>query len=1035
MKKHLLYLFALIIFSHQSFGQKIITGKVTSGTDGSPIPGASIFETNTNNGTISNADGTYKLTVNGEGAVLQFKYVGFTTLDISVNNRTIINASLTTSANDLNEVVVTGALGIQRNANELGYSAQTISSKDLNENRQTNMVNAIQGKIAGVTISSGGGAPGQGASIQIRGVNSLDPNRSNEPLFVIDGIVIDNSTSTLGDQAELRGVSNRGADINPDDIESLTVLKSGAATALYGIRGANGVVVITTKSGKAGQMRVNFSSSAGVESVDKFPEIQDKFSQGYIGVYDSTSFWPSWGPTVAEAKKLDSSHPDKLYNHFKDAYHNGYQYRNTLSLSGGTDKITYNSSFSQFKENGTIPFTDYKNLSAKLSAQATISKKIKADVSLNFVNSGGRRYNADRFNESLSYWSPRWNVNDYIKPDGTMKTYGNNNPIYGAFSNRFVDDVNRLIGSAHFEYQPLSWLNLSYRAGVDTYNDARTRTAPGPKGVANEIVYEDNAAGFTYAYNTRSRIITSTFIATATTKLGEKFSANLRVGQDLSDARTKNVSVEGDTLSIFDNFNLNNAKRVSATSTLSEYRLMGVFADLTVDFNKFLYLNLTGRNDFTSTLSRPNNSFFYPSASLSYVFSDQFKLPSYFSYAKARFSYAQTGKDALPYATSNGFSFYTALPAGYTGFTKSALLGNPSLRPEFTDTYEGGIDLQFLKNRIGLSATYYYSLSKDQLLQANISSTTGYVRAAVNAGSMRNRGIELTLNTKPIASKDVSWDLSINFSANRNKVIALNEGLTEISIASQSGYAGSSVTSKIVPGHAYGDLFGSAYTRYYTNGQVGPTYAIDATAPIVIGANGFQTKTSGVLIANSSPRWIGGLNSNFRYKNISLNLLFDTRQGQYKYNQMDNFFAAFGIAKYTEDRVETKVFEGVLADGTPNTKAVFLGQGVGPDGVNYNAGYYRNTYRGVSENFIQDASWFRLRSAGLSYSLPSQVLQNVFIKSVRLTGTVNNAFIITKYKGFDPESSSFPSGSNVVGFGGFTYPANRTFLLTLNVGF
>ena len=1035
MKRKLLFLPCLLLFTLSAFAQNVITGRVTSSVDGSSIPGVSIFEKNTKNGTVSNADGSYQITVSGNNPVLQFKFLGYIIEDVTVGNKTRINASLNPSENNLNEVMVTGAFGIKRNAKELGYSAQTITSKDLNENKQTNVINALQGKVSGVTISSGGGAPGQGASIQIRGINSLDPSRDNGPLFVIDGVVIDNSTSTLGDQAELRGVSNRAADINPDDIESINVLKGGAATALYGLRGANGVVVITTKSGKAGQMRVSFSSSAGIENVNKFPEVQNKYTQGYIGVYDSTSFWPSWGPTVAEGKKLDPTHPDKLYNQFKDAYHEGYQYRNTLSLSGGTDKVLYNSSFSQFKENGTIPFTDYKNLSAKLSVQAKISEKIKADVSMNFINSGGRRYNANRYNESLSYWSPRWNVNDYVKPDGTMKTYGNNNPIYGAFSNRFVDDVNRLIGSAHFEYQPLTWLNFSYRAGVDTYNDARTRTAPGPKGVANELVYEDNGAGFTYAYNTRSRIITSTFIATASTKLNDKFSLNLRVGQDLTDERTKNLSVEGDTLSIYDNFALNNAKRISSTTSLVEKHLMGFFGDLTIDFNKYLYLNLTGRNDITSTLSLNNNSFFYPSASLSYVFSDQFKLPSYFSYGKARFSYAKVGKDPLAYSTANGFAFYTALPAGYTGFTKGALLGNPNLKPEFTETYEGGFDLQFLKNRLSLNATYYYSLSKDQILQANISSTTGYVKASVNAGSMRNKGIELTLNATPISSKDFSWDLSLNFSANRNKVISLNEGLTEIIIASQSGYAGSTVTSKIIPGHAYGDLFGTAYTRYYTDGQTGPTYAKDATAPVVIGANGFPTKTSGILIANSTPKWIGGLNSNFRYKDFSLNLLFDTRQGQYKYNQMDNFFSAFGIAKYTEDRDQTKVFSGVLKDGTPNTKPVFLGQGIGPDGVNYTNGYYRNTYRGISENFIQDASWFRLRSAGLSYSLPSDLLQNAFLKSARLTATVNNVFIITSYKGFDPETSSFNSGSNVVGFGGFTYPANRTFLLTLNVGF
>lgn len=1035
MKKLLLSIFSICVFALQGYAQKQVSGRVVAGSDGLPLPGVSVIEKSTKNGTVTDANGKYIISVANGTSVLSFSFLGFEKKEVTVGNQTDINIRLAESAKSLNEVVVTGALGIKRNSKELGYSAQTINSEDLTVNKQSNIVNALQGKIAGVTISSGGGAPGQGATIQIRGINSIDPTASNQPLFVIDGIVIDNSTSTLGDQAELRGMSNRAADINPNDIESVSVLKGGAATALYGLRGANGVVVITTKSGKAGEMRINFSTTAGIDNVNKFPETQNTYTQGYLGNYDASSFWPSWGPKVAAAKLLDPTHPDNLYKHFEDAYGTGSQFKNSLSISGGSEKITYSSSFSQFKQDGTIPFTDYKNLSAKLSTQVKLSDKVKTGVSLNYINSGGRRYNADRYNESLSYWSPRWNVNDYIKDDGTMKTYGNNNPVYGAYTNRFVDDVNRFIGSLNFEYQPLKWLNFSYRAGVDNYNDNRDRTAPGPKGVANENTYEDNGLGFTGNYNIRSRTITSTFIATAQYNFSNKFGGTLRLGHDLSDQRTKNTSVFGNELTIYNDFTLSNAKTLSASNSLFEKRLMGVFGELTLNYDKYLFLTLTGRNDITSTLTKSNNSFFYPSASLAYIFSEQFKLPSIFSYAKARFSYAKVGKDAPSYSSSTGFGFYGSLPAGYTGFTNSSLIGNPNLRPEFTDTYEGGLELQFLNGRLGVDATYYYSLSKDQILQANISSTTGYVRAYVNAGSMRNKGVELTLTGKPISTKDFGMNVTVNFSANKNKVIELNDGLTEISVGSSYGYSGASVTSKIIPGHAYGDLYGSAYSRYYPSGQTGPEYANDASAPIIIGANGFPTKKSGQLIANSTPKWIGGLSTDFRYKNLTLNLLFDTRQGQYKYNQMDNFFSAFGIAKYTENRDQTIVFDGVLADGTPNTKPVFLGQGTGPDNVDYKAGYYRNTYRGISENFIQNASWFRLRSLGLTYALPTKFFDKIFIKNASVNATANNLFLITDYKGYDPETSSNPSGSNVTAFSGFTYPATRSFLFTLNVGF
>lgn len=1014
--------------------EREVSGKVTE-EGGISLPGVSVLVKGTNIGSTTDANGNYRVRVPDNNSTLVFRFIGMITREVVVGNQTNINTSLLSDTRQLSEVVITGALGISRKAKELGYAAQIVTSEDLNVNRQTNVVNALQGKVAGVTISSTGGQPGQGASIQIRGVNSIDPRADNQPLFVVDGIVIDNSTSSFGNQAELRGMSNRAADLNPDDIETVNVLKGGAATALYGLRGANGVVVITTKSGKAGALRVSYTSSAGVEEVNKFPKMQDEYTIGYTGVYDAGSFWPTWGPKIADAKAIDPTHPDQLFDIAQDAYKTGYQFRNTVNLSGGTDKIVYSSSISQFNQEGTIPFTDYGNISAKLGTQVNFSPKFNTGFSINYINSGGRRYNADRFNESLNYWSPRWDVNDYKKPDGTMKTYGNNNPIYGAATNIFEDDVNRVISSVNFNLKPLSWLDLNYRAGLDTYSDRRERTAPGPQGVAGESVYEDNGDGFVYQNNINQRIITSTFIATAETKLSKDIGGRIRLGHDLSDQRAKFLEATGDNLTVYNYFNLSNAKTVAASNSLSERRLMGFFGELTFDFKDYLFLTLTGRNDITSTLRSPNNSFFYPSASLSYVFSDQFTLPSIIDFAKARFSYAQLGKDALPYATSTGYGLYSGFQSGNTGFTRSSLIGDPSLRPEFTDTYEGGIQMQFLKNRLGFDAAYYYSLSKDQIIQANISSATGYVRASLNSGSMRNQGIELTLNGTPIQTKDFSWHLNLNFSANRNKILSIKEGLTEIALGSQFGYASSTVTAKLIPGNAYGDLFGQAYKRYYPTGTTGPKYAKDANAPIIIGADGFPTRVSNQLIANSLPRWIGALSSNFSYKNFTVTALIDTRQGQYKYNQMDNFFAAFGKAEYTENRDQTIVFEGVLADGTPNTKAVFLGQGIGPDKVNYGNGYYRNTYRGISENFIEDASWIRLRSLGLNYNLPAKLLGNSFIKNANVTLTGNNLFLITDYKGYDPETSSTPSNSNVSGFSGFTYPASRSFLFSLNVGF
>ena len=1034
----LIMLLLLVCWTTSAFAQdNYVTGRVTDAAQGTALPGVSVLVKGTTTGTMTDANGDYRIQIPNSDAVLIFRYLGYESKEIPVGNQSVVNTSLNTDTEQISEVVVT-ALGISREKKALGYAAQQVQAEDLVKNRQANVLNAMQGKVAGATISSTGGAPGQGASIVIRGINSIDPNRSSDPIYVIDGVLIDNSTSTFGAGAELRGMSNRLADINPDNIESINILKGGAATALYGLRGANGVVVITTKSGQSGALRVNFSSTAGIEEVNKFPELQDEYSQGYKGEYDPESFWPTWGPTVAEARALDATHPAELYNHFKDAYETGHQFRNSLSFSGGTDAITFYSSISHLNHEGVLPFTDYQNTSARLNTDVKISDKITTGAKFTYINSGGNRYNADRFNESLIYWSPRWDVTDFMKPDGTMNTYGNNNPIYGAYTNLLEDEVNRFIGGLSFGYDPTDWLNFSYRVGLDTYNDARTATAPGPRGLAGEIAYEDNGLGFVNEYSSRFRAINSTFIATVQSSFGENFNGTFRLGHELYDETVNSFGIEGSELAIYDFFDLSNARILASVEDNTQYRLMGFFGEASVDYKDFLFLTLTGRNDTTSTLARNNRSFFYPSASLSYLFSEHLDLPEFINQSKLRISYAGIAKDATKYATSSGYSNYTGLPTGYTGVTRAALLGNINLVPEFTNTLEAGLEMAFLDNRLGFDFTVYRSISKNQLLNINVATSTGFVRAAVNSGEMENKGVELVLNAVPVRTNDFTWEAKLVFSANRNKILSIREGLEEIPYASQFGYSGSSVTLKLIPGQAYGNIYGSHYQRYYAPGEEEDPLFIDESRPILIGADGFPVRaplSSQKILGNSQPDWIGGLTNTFTYKNLSLSALIDTRQGLEKYNQMGNFLAAFGMAEYTENRDETIVFEGVLADGTPNTKPVFLGQGKGPDGVDYGNGFYRNVFRGVSENFVEDASWVRLRSLTLSYSLPSKFFNNIFVKNAGISLTGNNLWLSTDYSGFDPENSSAPSGSNIDAFAGFTYPAVRSYLVTLNVGF
>lgn len=1016
-----------------------ITGTVTASDTKQPLEKVAVQEKGTRNSVLTDNTGKYSITLSKGNATLVFSYVGYDTRESGVGSSAILDVALDPSGNALTDVVVT-ALGIKREVRTLGYASQEITSEDIAQSKQSNVLNALQGKVAGVTISSTGGGPGQGASILIRGVNSLDPGKSNQPLFIIDGLPVDNSTFTTGTTGG-RGVqmSNRISDINPEDIQSINILRGGAATALYGLRGANGVVVITTKSGQAGSLKVNLISSYSIDNANKIPDVQLKYTQGYVGSsgypeYDPASFWPAWGPTVEEARKIDPTHPAKLFNNWERAYNTGHQYKNGVTFSGGSEKATFSSSLSYLRQNGLIPFTWYQDVTARVNGQLKFSDKFKMGTSLYYATTDGNFYDADRYNEELIYWAPRWDVRDYKTEAGTQNTYGNGNAVYLAATNKFKSKVDHVTGNINFAYSPSKWFTATYLLGMDEYGDARTATAPGPTGDPDEMIADDNGLGFVHEYQLNYRQVNSNLLFTFDKKWN-KLQTTLRLGNDFLDRKLKRISAEGDELDVYNLYTLGNAKVVGISSYKENYRIVGAYGDLTLGYDNFLYLNITGRNDWTSTLEEANRSFFYPSASLSYIFTQNFK-PSWLSYGKLRASVAGIGKDASPYSTSVTYSpSFDAPVNGVIGWTRDNAAGVSDLRPERTTTIEIGTDLSFFKDRFGLNFTWYKSNSKDQIIPVSTAPSTGFTSITLNAGEIENHGIEITAKGTPVQSKNFSWDITANFSANKNRIVSLYEGLSQIVIGSQYGYSNSTVTMKYVPGQSVGDIYGTPWTRYQDDKN--PLYS-DKSQPLLIGSDGFPilTPTSNQkVLGNAYPSWIGSIGNTFRYKNWSLYFLWDTRQGLEKYDQFLNFMAAFGESKITLNREETIVFNGVLEDGSQNTKPVYLGQGLGPDGVDYGAGYYRNRYRGISENFVEDASWVRLRTATLSYTLPSSVLHSSFVKSINLAVTGNNLILITPFKGFDPESSSTVSGSNVNGFAGFTYPALRSYIFTLNIGF
>ncbi len=1006
--------------------QRIVSGTVTDET-GEPMPGVSVLVKNTGTGMITDIDGNYKVNLGPTNKILIYSFIGYQTTEIPVNNRSVVDHQMILDITQLSEVVVT-AFGNEQEKRSLGYAVEEVTAEELTKTKETSVISALQGKVSGVQITNSGGAPGMSSRIVIRGLTSLNPSADNQPLFVVDGVPIDNSTTES--TGTPRGMSNRAADINPNDVESVSILKGAAATALYGVRAANGAVIITTKKGKAGKIRVNVKSTVGFQEINKFPDFQEEYGQGFSGEYQPTSFWPSWGAPISAVQAFEPSH--QYYDNSRNTMQTGTLFDNYVSASGGSENATFFVSIADLAQKGVIPNSDWGRTSAKLNGTIKASSTFDASASVLFSNSGGNRVPHDRVFERLMYWANTQDVTDYINPDGTQNTYGNTNPIYDSEFETYVDDVNRTIGNINLNYRPLDWLNVQYRIGVDYFSDQRTEISPGPVGIPGEAVL-NGSQGRIAETRISSRDFNSTLNITLSKDITDDLSATLRVGNDIFDRNRNTVIAAGSEFVIPQFFQLGNTTNPSQGQNIQQQRLIGVYGDLTLNYKDFLYLNVTGRNDWTSTLNPDNRSFFYPSVSTGFIFNDVLNLPSEVSFAKLRASYAEVGKDALPYSTSTTYSTTDPIN-GQLGFTRNSVLGTPDLKPERTTSIEFGIESGFIQNRFGFDLTYYQTNSRDQIIPVPVSNATGFTRLITNAGEIENKGIELLLRANPVRTDKFSWDFTLNFTRNRNKVVDIREGIESIQVGSQFGYAGSSVIVRLIEGDAYGNIYGTSYSRYYPEGVPEDLTTLDADLPLVIGADGFPERNGELLIlGNSQPNWLAGLTNTVSYSGLSLSFLIDVRQGVDQFSQFDNFYSAFGKLDYSLDRNKVVVFDGVLEDGSPNEQQVWLGQGVGPDLNNYGAGFYRNDFRGVSENFVTDASFVKLRNITLAYELPNTLLDKSPLEAASISVAANNIILFTPWRGYDPESFSSGAGGNATALTGLGFPGVRSLLFTLNL--
>ena len=1017
----------LLGFTNLHAQERTLTGTIVDADNGEPLIGANVFIDGTQTGTITDFDGNFSLLADG-AVTLVITYIGYDQKRVEVAaNVNNIDISLSQGVG-LDEVVVT-ALGIQRAERSLGYSVQDVSGDNIANTGTNNLLNALQGQVSGVQINRGGGGAGQGSQIFIRGFTSLDPSANNQPLFVVDGVPIDNSTQeSFG---RVRGMSNRAIDINPADIESISILKSAPATALYGVRAANGAVIITTKQGEAGDVRVDFSNSVGWQEVINYPDYQDVFGPGFGFASDPNGFWPAWGAPYSETPDLT------YYNNWENAMRTGFTTDNTISISGGTEAARFYTSVSNSYNRAVIPNNDWNRTSIRASGDIT-KGRLNFGASTNFINSGGSRVPFVNFMERLSYWNTSADVTNWRHEDGTMKADNltgrgtGRNPIYDARTNTYEDDVNRFIGNIRASYDLTDWLSINYLFGADLYSDTRTEIEPGPKGLENEFVWS-GVGGFREETKINSRDLTSNLSLFLQSRLTDDIGMSLRVGNDIFDRETDLVRARGSNFVVPEFSHFSNARDISIAQRFTQRRLVGVYGDLNLDWRDMIYLNITGRNDWTSTLVEDNRSFFYPSVNLAVVLSDMINSPDWLTFAKIRGSLAEVGKDAPPYSTQSVFVSPGIYPLDdQVGFTRGATIASADLRPERTVSSELGLDLRFLNNRIGLDISVYKANSKDMIIPVPVSNATGQARFITNAGEIENRGIELTLRANVLRRADFDWNIVSNFTTNTNEVISIREGVDAIFLGNIAAYINRPFM-QLVPGQSYGAIWGTSYARF---GADPDNLVLEDNLPVLIGANGFPViETTPKIVGDALPDWTWNIFNSFSYRNWDFSFNIDMVMGVDKYNKLDQWDSAFGHTTKTLNRTEYKVFDGMTAEGTPNTTRVWLGQGVDPEeGINYGAGYHRNYYRVAVEQSVEDASYIKLRSLTLGYSLPQNILDRTPLRNLRAAVTVDNILLWTPWTQYDPEAF-VSSGSNLIGLVDLAYPGTRSIIFSLNFSF
>ena len=1002
-----------------------------------PVIGASVVVKGTTNGTITDFDGNFSLSDVKKGAILEISFIGYATKEVTWNG-TRLNVTLEEDTQQLEEVVVT-ALGIKREKKALGYAMQEVKGDALVAARETNVANALSGKVSGVQIIRSSNGPAGSSKIQLRGSNSV--TGTNQPLIVVDGVPLDNFTGAANNDFwnPSSDMGNGLSDINSEDIESMSVLKGASAAALYGSRAGNGVILITTKKGaKSEGLGVTFSGSVSIEDVFMKPERQTIFGQGSEGIHQATS-GSNWGPKIAGQSYTDwndRTQTMQYYDNVKNFFSTGVNLTENIAFSQQFGKTSVYLSGTRLDDFSKIPGAEYSrtNLMSRISSTFGKDDRWSIDAKVQYILSDAKNrpisgQSSNNYFYTMYTMPISMDITEFkqtVNPeDGKMYWWQKGsgmNPYWAADYNTNQDKRNRFLLNGSLKYKFTDWLNAEIKAGSDMYyTETESKLYSGSPNSANgrystgeQKFYENNFSFLVTAQKDRF--------------LGD-FGGVFTFGGNMMERKSTGVSGSVSELTVPDLFWLGNSSESNrgVSQTYNHRKTNSLYGTLGINYDGWAFLDITGRNDWSSTLSKNNQSFFYPSVSASWVISDMINnrgkgMPEWFTYAKARVSYAQVGNDLSPYQLYNVYTVGSVYQTNGTSASVSgSTLYNDDVKSELIKSWEAGVEVRFFNNRLGLDFAWYKSNATRQLLNLPMNPLSGYSNMKINAGDIQNQGIEIMLNATPIQTKEFTWDSQLNFSMNENKIIELADGVKQYNLG---GYDNLNIYAQA--GGNYGEIWGTTFTRVKEGQYAGK---------LLLNASGLpQGNSEKTKIGDQQADCLLSWTNTFSYKNFTLSFLIDARIGGEIFSGSNRLLQANGVAACTVVDGDRKPFvvDGVIAneDGSysPSTIEVTPQE--------YWAAITGSTGNlGIGEANVYDATNVRLRNLSLNYAFPKKMLKNTPFQQVKLGVSCNNVWMIhSNLNGIDPESV-FATNTNATGFENASSPTSRTFLFNVTLGF